>query len=132
MVDSEEGSIFSGKENRIIVGYVEDKRILYWKLLNNPMLQPLVYIVEQDSDHTYKGVWAPIEIHVEDLINGVNEIPGLSEVGEAFKLTNSEEQMKCISKIKMGVLVQYFHPNMVSDIWQMSNLNGKFTLEKIE
>ncbi|MEK6928220.1 MAG: hypothetical protein AABX11_07340 [Nanoarchaeota archaeon] len=131
MNDSGADIRFNRGKTKLIVGISEKDKLNFWKFSPSSIIVPLVYAMNADGENSYRGRWAPIEIPLSALIEGVEGKQGLRELEDAFKVDNLEATLGILSRIEKSRIQSYLDPNLIRDILALSEETGYLSLKEV-
>jgi len=131
MVKDQGPDIMTPEEAKLILGLSDQEgRMNFWKLARNSNLAPLIYTLSPVSETRFDGKWGGIYIPVSALIEGVESLPPLREVAEAFEAEGLDRKLEQLDRIPKKVIESYLDNGLIKSIIKNSQDTGYLELTR--
>lgn len=132
-IDSGRDIDLGGGKKKLIVGLNNHHlgRMNFWKLCNVPELMPLMYTLGCSGENSYDGLWVPVDVRVEELVEGMEGNEGLRQVGSAFQLTDECEILDELGEIPRENIEACIHSGLICGICELGEERGYLNLHRL-
>ncbi|MEK6927780.1 MAG: hypothetical protein AABX11_05095 [Nanoarchaeota archaeon] len=125
------------EERKIVFGLKENKRLVFWKLSPDPILDSSVYILYKNDGRTefegaYQGRLAPIGRKKKKLVKDFGEYNPMVELGNCFENNDTSRMMEILGSIERERISEMLDRRAINYIFRESKRGGYAEISRVQ